>query len=306
MKKIIERLNPHCGFYYDITKVLVRVRSAWQTIELAESPEFGKVLLLDGITQVALKGEERYHESLVIPAMLSHPDPQRVLVIGGGDGGVLREVLTFGTVRNAVMVELDEAVISFSKQYMPEISAGAFDDPRAEIVVGDGRAYVEQCPDTFFDVVIMDMTDPFGPSEKLYTREFFAQVKRILRGAEGVFAMHGESPIARPAAYACIEKTLRKVFSCVKSAFTYVPMYGTLWSFKFASGTTDCASLSAKDVGSLLNARCERMPKYCMPQTYKAIFAPEPAAIEALFHPEGRVIEDRRSHFPDAFDPQGA
>jgi hypothetical protein len=83
-------------------------------------------------------------------------------------------------------------------------------------------------------------------------------------------------------------------------------MYGTLWSFKFASGTTDCASLSAKDVGSLLNARCERMPKYCMPQTYKAIFAPEPAAIEALIHPEGRVIEDRRSRFPDAFDPQKA
>ncbi len=304
MKKIIERLNPHWGFFYDISRVLVRTRSAWQTIELAESPAFGKVLLLDGITQVAQRGEERYHESLVFPAMLSHPEPVNVLVVGGGDGAVLREVLRFRTVRKAVMVELDEAVVSFSKQYMPEISDGAFDDPRAEIVVGDGRTYVEQCAGASFDVVLMDMTDPFGPSEKLYTKEFFVQVKRVLRGAEGVFALHGESPIARPVAYACIEKTLREVFSYVKSAFTFVPMYGTLWSFKFASDACDCSSLSEDDMERLLTTRYTRTPAYCNPQIYTSIFAMEPAAIEALSHPDARIIEDRNSCFPDAFDPK--
>lgn len=304
MKKIIERLNPHCGFFYDISRVLVRTRSAWQTIELAESPEFGKVLLLDGITQVTQKGEERYHESLVIPAMLSHPAPANVLIVGGGDGGVLREVLRFRTVRKAVMVELDEAVVSFSKRYMPEVSDGAFDDPRVEIVIGDGRVYVEKSPEASFDVVLMDMTDPFGPSEKLYTREFFAQVKRVLRGAEGVFAMHGESPIARPVAYACIEKTLREVFLCVKSAFAFVPMYGTLWSFKFASDACDCGSLCEDDVTSLLNARSSKTPKYWNAHIYKALFAVEPAAIDALSHPDARVIEDCNPSFPDAFDPK--
>jgi spermidine synthase len=234
MRRIIEHLNPYCGFFYDISSIIVERQSRYQKIELAESPEFGKVLLLDGITQVAIKDEARYHETLVIPAMLSHPYPTHVLVIGGGDGGTLREVLAFRSVEAAALVDLDSDVISFSREFLPEISKGAFEDPRVELHIGDGRAFVEQCSAASFDVVIMDMTDPFGPSERLYTREFFKAVLRVLKKPYGIFAMHGESAIVRPAAWACIHKTLGAVFANVENAFASVPMYGTLWSFKFA------------------------------------------------------------------------
>ncbi|MCX7774827.1 MAG: polyamine aminopropyltransferase [Spirochaetaceae bacterium] len=305
MGQIVERLNPRCGFFYDIDSVLVQVKSPWQDIELAESPEFGKVLLLDGITQVALKGEERYHETLVVPAMLAHPSPRRVLILGGGDGGVLREVLAFKTVEKAIMVDLDPAVIEFSRQYLPEINAGAFEDPRAEIAPGDGRRYVEQCRDASFDVVIMDMTDPFGPSEMLYTREFFQQVRRILDGDIGVFAMHGESPVARPLAWVCIHATLSQVFPLVRPAFAFVPMYGTLWSFQFASGVSDPGRLACRELETRLLEAGHPEPRFCRPSMWPALFAMDPAAEQALKleHP---IITDMASRFPDAFDPHSA
>ncbi|MCX8013508.1 MAG: polyamine aminopropyltransferase, partial [Rectinema sp.] len=298
-----EQLNRSSGFYYDVSRILASTSSSYQRIELAESPEFGRVLLLDGITQVAQRGEERYHETLVVPALAAHPNPERVLIIGGGDGGVLREVLAWRTVRKAVMVELDAAVVEFSRRYMPEISGGAFEDPRAELVIGDGREWVERCPDHEYDVVIMDMTDPFGPSEALYTQEFFSEVRRVLRGETGLFAMHGESPIARPAAYACIHKTLREIFPYVNSAFAFVPMYGTLWSFKVA-GSLDSVlkllRLSLRARNALLEKR-SGMLRFARPALWPALFAEDPAASEALQHPDSRIITDKNSQFPDTF-----
>jgi len=307
MRRVIERLNRSSGFFYDISEVLESASSAYQKIELADSPEFGRVLLLDGVTQVALKGEERYHETLVVPALAAHPHPERVLIIGGGDGGVLREVLAWANVRKAVMVELDAAVVSFSRKYLPELSRGAFDDPRAEVVIADGRTWVEQCPDASFDVVIMDMTDPFGPSEKLYTLEFFAHVKRVLKDGAGLFAMHGESPVARPAAYSCIHKTLRENFSYVTSAFAYIPMYGTLWSFKFASMSCDAtqlARLSLQEREARISPR-RGVLRFASPANWPALLSEDPAADEALRHPDGRLITDLNSRFPDVFDPSG-
>ncbi|MDH7484448.1 MAG: hypothetical protein QHH01_07460, partial [Spirochaetales bacterium] len=185
---------------------------------------------------------------------------------------------------------------------LPEINAGAFDDPRAVIVPGDGRAYVEQCPDASFDVVIMDMTDPFGPSELLYTREFYQQVRRILDGDTGVFAMHGESPIARPLAWACISSTLSQVFSLVRPAFAFVPMYGTLWSFQFASGVSDPGKLACTEIQTRLSEAGHPEPRFCRPAMWPALFAMDPAAEQALKldHP---IITDTASGFLDAFDP---
>lgn len=308
MRRVVERLNRSSGFFYDISAVLESASSPYQKIELAESPQFGRVLLLDGITQVALKGEERYHETLVVPALAAHPHPERVLIIGGGDGAVLREVLAWSNVRQAVMVELDAAVVSFSRKYLPELSRGAFDDPRAELVIDDGRTWVERCPDASFDVVIMDMTDPSGPSEKLYTLEFFAQIGRVLNEGAGLFAMHGESPVARPAAYACIHKTLREIFSYVTSAFAYIPMYGTLWSFKFASVSIDVsrlAGLSCEEREACVSPRHEAL-RFASPPRWPVLFSEDPAADEALRHPDGRIITDSNSRFPDVFDPSEA
>ena len=309
MRTIIEHNNPHCGFFYEIGSVIVHRKSKWQDIELAESPEFGKVLLLDGITQVGFKGEERYHETLVIPAMIAHPDARKVLIIGGGDGCVLREVLAFKGVRQVVMVDIDSEVISVSKEYLTELNKKAFEDSRLMLEIGDGRAFVEQCPDNSFDVVIMDMTDPFGPSERLYTKEFFMQIQRILKGPEGVFAMHGESSIARPIGWACIYRTLKAVFPIVRTAFAFVPMYGTLWSFQFSSDATDLLTFSnpiikpLDELEACIAEKRSEEPRFAKAAMWPSLFAEDPTAKAALSFPQSRIITDSEPHFPDAFEP---
>ncbi|MGD9939709.1 MAG: fused MFS/spermidine synthase [Clostridia bacterium] len=326
-REIRERLNAHQGYHYDAGKSLVSTATPYQKAELVETEAFGRVLLLDGATQVSEKWEYRYHEPMVHPAMLAHPDPQRVLVIGGGDGGILREVLKHKTVRQVDFAELDEAVVQFSREHLAHINAGAFDDPRVHCIFGDGRAFVQAAASSRgcstqpgYDVVIMDMTDPEGPARFLYTREFFTEVKKTMRGGRGIFVMHGESPAARQAAFACIGKTLESVFPVVSTASTFVPMYGTLWSFRYgvsnavamdgaASGSErrpecimDPASMSAAEVDERITNRMSASPVMTRGTMWPALFAPDPLVTEAEAHPLGRVITDGQPDFPDSFE----
>ena len=209
-----EALNPNFGFYYTINKTLQKGKTKYQQLELVDTDEFGTVLLLDNITQVAERNEPHYHEPMVHPAFCCHPNPRNVLVIGGGDGGILREVLKYPSVKRVDHAELDEKVITFSKKYLKSVHKGSFDDPRVHVQVADGRAFTKQHPGEY-DIIIMDMTDPYGPSKMLYTREFFRIVKRAFRDSNGILVMHSESPVARPEAFSCIQKTLRSVFKNV-------------------------------------------------------------------------------------------
>lgn len=248
-----EYLNDHHGFFYTISKSLYRGQTKYQQIELVETQEFGNVLLLDNITQVAEKADWQYHEPMVHFPMLAHPKPERVLIIGGGDGGTLREVLRH-PVEHVDFVELDEEVVAFSREHLASVHQGAFDDPRMSLHFQDGRAWVES-HDASYDVIIMDMTDPFGPSRMLYTREFFGLVRRALRADTGVFTMHAESPVARPVAHRCIGATLGSVFANVRFAYAFVQMYATYWSYAVASPATDIAAISAEQVDARLSER---------------------------------------------------
>ncbi len=301
-REVREHLNPGSGFFYGVEASIAAEKTPYQEAELVKSEALGKVLLLDGITQVSERWEYRYHELLVHPAMLAHPNPESVLVIGGGDGGALREVLAHKTVKRADMVELDEAVVRFSRENLPCVHRGAFDDPRSRLVIGDGRAFVEAAR-ADYDVVVMDMTDPAGPSRFLYTEDFFRLVRAAMRGSESVFAMHGESPVARPAAYACIERTLRSVFPRVAAASTFVPMYATLWSFRYASAASDPSGLSADEVERRIAGRMSSRPLLANGPLWPAIFAADPILAEAASDPRGRVVTDGEPDFPDCFDP---
>jgi len=305
VREIRERLNPGSGFFYRVSRTLAKRKTKYQEIELAESPEFGRVLLIDGITQLTERDERRYHEPMVHPALLAHPNPRMVLVIGGGDGGILREVLRHRTVELADFAELDEDVVAFARDHLINVHAGAFDDPRVHCFFGDGRAFVKASASERYDVVIMDMTDPFGPSRFLYTKEFFQEVRASMRGGDAIFAMHGESPLARPAAYACIGKTLSTVFPTVRAACTYVPMYGTLWSFRYASVRSDPSALTRPEREARIDMRMDSPPRFASAEMWPALFAPDPALAEAETHPESRVITDESPDFPDAFDPAG-
>lgn len=314
-REIRERLNAHQGYHYEAGRIIVSAQTQYQKAELVETKAFGRVLLLDGATQVSEKWEYRYHEPMVHPAMLAHPDPQRVLVIGGGDGGILREVLRHRTVRHVDFAELDEEVVRFSADHLAHINAGAFDDPRVHCVFGDGRAFVEAAAASQgsstqpgYDVVIMDMTDPEGPARFLYTRDFFTAVQKALRGGLGIFVMHGESPAARQAAFACIGRSLRSVFPVVSTATTFVPMYGTLWSFRYAVSNTgrqtiyDPATLNPAEVDARIAARMDSVPLLANGALWPALFAPDPLVAEAESHPLGRVITDGQPDFPDSFE----
>ena len=255
------------------------------------------MLILDGITQVAENSEFQYHEPMVHPALCAHPWARRVLVIGGGDGGVLREVLKYPCVETVDLAELDEGVIAFSKKYLSSVHHGAFSDPRVRINIVDGREFVEEHPKSF-DLVIMDMTDPFGPSKFLYTREFFGLVKKSLRTPHGVFSMHTESPVTRPATFACIQKTLRAVFSHVCPLYIYMQMYAVLWSITVSSEKTDLGALKAAGVDKKLKKQKITGLKVYTGAVHEASQAAYPY-ISDIFKRKARIITDRNPDIPD-------
>ena len=250
---LVERLNPTFGYFYKAGKTLHRGKTKWQDMEIIESEEFGNVLLLDGVTQVTSKNEFLYHEPMVHPALTVHPDPQDVLIIGAGDGGILREVLKH-PVKKAVMAELDGGVVDFCEKLMPEINDGAFADKRYRLEVGDGRKFVETTSEKF-DAVIMDMTDPFGPSVMLYTKEFFDKVKATFKDERGLFVMHTESPISRPNTFMQCHHTLSKVFKYRRTFYLYIHMYAVLWSITVCSDTIDAAEIPPGEIAARLKAR---------------------------------------------------
>jgi len=292
-----EWLNSSFGYFYTVSRRLHSCRTNFQKLDLVDTDEFGRVLILDGITQVAQSSEFAYHEPMVHPAMCAHPDPRRVLVIGAGDGGIIREVVKYPCVESVVLAELDPGVIEFSKKYLPSIHRGAFSDPRLSIHIVDGRKYVEEHP-ACFDVVVMDMTDPFGPSKYLYTNDFFASVKRSFSDGYGVFAMHTESPVVRPQTFSCIQKTLRSVFANTRPLYAYIQMYATLWSITVSSKKTDIAAAEPSVIDRKLSAYKIRDLKFYNGAIHRSSQATLPY-IAALLARKSRVLTDAHPDIPD-------
>ena len=180
MTWIDETLYPGWGQRFRVLRELARERSPFQEIVIFESASHGRVMMLDGAVQITEADEFVYQEMIAHVPLLQHGAAARVLIIGAGDGGVLRRVLQHSTVRQAVMVEIDGAVIRLVREHLPGIAGEAWDDPRANIIVGDGIAYVADAPDAAFDVIIVDSTDPAGPGEALFTDAFYRDCARVL------------------------------------------------------------------------------------------------------------------------------
>jgi spermidine synthase len=177
---INETLYPDWGQRFLVKRELARVHSDFQDIVIFESSSHGRVMVLDGVIQITEADEFVYQEMLAHVPLLAHGVAAHVLIIGAGDGGVLRRVLQHRTVRRAVMVEIDGEVIRLSKQFLPGIAGDAWDDTRAEVIVGDGIDYVKRAPDASFEVIIVDSTDPIGVGEVLFTDSFYENCARIL------------------------------------------------------------------------------------------------------------------------------
>ncbi len=220
----------HC---YPVSKVLYQGKSDYQEIMVIESPNFGKVLVLDGVAQCDERFEFIYHEFISHVPLCSHPNPENVLIIGGGDGGALREVLKHKDVKRAVLVDIDAEVIRVSKEFFPTMSA-AFEDPRAMVLNEDGYKYIQDYEGEF-DVIMVDSTDPVGFAHVLTTEEFFRYVFRALKD-DGIYVGQTESIYYHTEIVRRIQKSLKKVFPIVDLYTAVIPGYaGYWWTFSIAS-----------------------------------------------------------------------
>ena len=226
----------HNGVRYGLEgRVLVDETSPFQRITVIDSQRYGKGLLLDGCWMTAEHQERHYHEPLVHPALCSAEAIERVLVIGGGDGGTARECLRHPGVKHLDMVEIDRRVVELSQEHLPSIGGGCWNDPRFHLKIGDGIAWAAEAEDASYDVVLVDGSDPTGPAEGLFNRAFFGHCSRILKPG-GVFATQSESPEAFRQVHIDMVKLIRELFGHADPLYGWVPMYPSgWWSWTFAA-----------------------------------------------------------------------
>jgi spermidine synthase len=204
-------------------QVLHEVKTGHQHLIIFDNETWGRVLMLDGVCQLTTRDEFIYHEMMAHVPLMAVARPRHVLVIGGGDGGVLREVLKHPSVEKATLCEIDRSVIDLSQRYYPQIANGAFDDPRSEVVIADGRRHVADTRERY-DAIIVDSSEPIGPSAVLHTREFFADCKRALR-ENGTFVTQNGLPFLLPGYLAATTGMLADLYSRVAPYLCTQPCY---------------------------------------------------------------------------------
>ena len=243
-----EALYPDWGQRFRVVRTLAHVRSPYQDIQVIESASHGRVLVLDGAIQITEADEFVYQEMLAHVPLLAHGAARRVLVIGAGDGGVLRRVLQHHWVERAVMVEIDGEVIRLCREHLPDIGGYAWTDPRAEVIVGDGIAYVADAAPASFDVIIVDSTDPVGVGEALFTDAFYADCARILSQA-GLVVNQCGVPFMQPDELRDTSRRRARHFPHVCAYVAAVPTYvGGLMTLGLAAKAPGQDRLSAATI----------------------------------------------------------
>lgn len=230
-----ERHTPTRGLTFQVDKNLYQEKSQYQVLDIVSTPDFGLVMLLDGVVMVTDKDEFVYHEMLVHPSLFTHPNPKQALIIGGGDGGTLRQVLAHPQIEKAVLVEIDAMVVNASKRFFPTL-AQAFEHPKAEVLIEDGIAYLKRNKSEF-DIILIDSTDPVGPAEGLFHREFYADCYNALK-EDGILCIQSESPWIEH-----LQPIIKRANQDLKSLFPIVMPYTAaiqtyqagLWLFQLAS-----------------------------------------------------------------------
>jgi spermidine synthase len=273
MMQFIETLHPDFCQLFNVDKVLYRETTEHQDLVIFENAIFGRVLALDGVIQTTERDDHVYHEMLAHVPILAHGGVRDVLIVGGGDGGCLREVARHA-VASITMVEIDRTVIELSKTYLPMLSAGAFSDPRLDLVIADGNAFVHET-ERRFDVIIVDSTDPIGPGEILFSEEFYAGCKRCL-ATGGVLVTQNGVPMVQADEVRDSYQRLSRLFADTSFYLAAVPSYsGGAMTFGWA---TDDASLRDIDVATL-RTRFDAAGfsgRYYTPEIHVAAFALPP------------------------------
>lgn len=222
---------------YKIKETLVRKQTKYQDLAIVDTYAFGRMLVLDGIVQTTIKDEFVYHEMITHIPLFTHPNPQKVLVVGGGDGGAVREILKHKSVKKVVLCEIDECVIDECKKFLPEISS-SLDDPKCEIFIGDGIKYVHEHKNEF-DVIIVDSTDPFSIAEGLFGGSFYKEIYDCLTD-DGIFIAQTETPFYLPQVVKKVFNDAKAFFPITKLFMAAIPTYPSgYWSFTIGSKRYD-------------------------------------------------------------------
>ena len=293
----IEYFSPEEGHLHGIRQVLFSKQTRYQSLDILDLGSYGKALVLDGRMQSSSLDEFIYHEVLVHPAMLAHPAPRRVFIVGGGEGATLREVLRHRSVERAVMVDIDEEVIARCRELLPEWHQGSFDDPRTEVRSLDARKYLEETSETF-DVIIIDISEPIeeGPAYLLFTREFYEIVRERL-SPQGVISLQaGTASLSDLECYAAIHNTLKAVFPVVAPCWASIPSFALPWGFALASKRLDPRTLRPEDVDKMIADRITAELRYYDGITHQLTFL-LPKHIRARLAADARVIEDNHPLF---------
>ncbi|MGH7154480.1 MAG: polyamine aminopropyltransferase [Acetobacteraceae bacterium] len=278
-----ETLYPLWGQRFLVRRELAHVQSAYQDIVIFESESHGRVMVLDGVIQITEADEFIYQEMLAHVPLLAHGAAADVLIIGAGDGGVLRRVLAHRGVRRAVMVEIDGEVIRLAKELLPGIAGNAWNEPRAEVIIGDGIDYVKRAPDAGFDVVIVDSTDPIGVGEVLFTDEFYANCARVL-SARGVVVNQCGVPFAQDAELRETSARRARFFPHVTAYVAAVPTYvGGFMTLGWAAKTAGLTRVPVDEIRRRADAAgILGGTRYWTPEMHVASFVLPPYIAEHL------------------------
>ena len=238
-------------------KILIKKTSKYQEIIVIENEYYGKALMLDGCWMTSLKDEKYYHECLVHPALSRIDEKSNVLIIGGGDGGTLRECIKYTKISKIDLVEIDEEVIKISKVFLKEIGGEAWNDKRLKIHIDDGVQWVKKTKDNFYDVIFIDCSDPSEFSNLLFSDSFYKECKRILKPM-GILATQSESPESFKNIHINILKTLKSIFKVSETMYSFVPIYPSgIWSWTFASSEDLNLSKQNYDEALRIEKGCE-------------------------------------------------
>jgi len=266
-----ERHTPTRGLTFQVEQNLYQEKSQYQILDIVSTQDFGLVMLLDGVVMVTEKDEFVYHEMLTHPTLFTHPSPRRVLIIGGGDGGTLKQVLRHPCIEKAVLVEIDEMVVNASKRFFPTL-AEAFSHPQAEVLIEDGIAFIKRNEGSF-DVILIDSTDPVGAAEGLFHKDFYADCYKALK-PNGILTIQSESPWIED-----LQPVISRAHRDLKSLFPIVMPYSAaiqtyqagLWLFQIASKKyhplmdfdgSKCRDMNFKYYNEELHKGCFALPSF--------------------------------------------
>jgi len=288
---LMEPLNESTGFYIKAARQIGEWQTKFQKLQIYDTPHYGRIFRLDGFNMTSEREEFVYHENLIHPALAAHAAPRKVLIVGGGDGGSSEEALKHPSLEQVTMCEIDEVVVKIAKEHFFAVHRGAFDNPKLRVLIGDGMKFIRETAERF-DLIALDLNDPMGPAEALYSAEFFQQCRHALAPG-GALVLHIGAPVARPERVAELAQRLNGIFRIVRPYTMYIPLYGAQWAMAVCSDKLDPKSLTADEIDRRIEQRKLQDLRFYNGETHEGVFA-LPNFIRDLVNPP-RLKQQARS-----------